>query len=146
MVGADPVSDSGDAGKPLSASNLALRIVSAIVLAPLALLAAYLGGWPFALFWAAAALAVLWEWITLVAGPAYRLMYLSCGGAIAVAGFVAWLGRPIAALLMVGLGALAAAIFAPRERRLWVTPASGMPVRCFWRRCFCAPTMPTAWS
>ena len=35
---------------------------SALVLAPLALLAAYVGGWPFALFWAAAAIAVLWEW------------------------------------------------------------------------------------
>ena len=125
MVGADPVSNEGDAGRPLSASNLALRIVSAIVLAPLALLAAYLGGWPFALFWAAAALAVLWEWIALVAGPTYRLMYLSCGGAVAMAGFVAWLGRPVAALLMVGLGALAAAIFAPAERRLWVTLGVG---------------------
>ena len=42
-------------------------------------------------------------------------MFSSCGGAIAAAGFVAWLGRPIAALLMVGLGALAAAIFAPSD-------------------------------
>jgi phosphatidate cytidylyltransferase len=105
----------------LSASNLALRILSAVILAPLAFLAAYLGGVPFAIFWTMAALAVLWEWITMVAGPSYRLMFSACGGAIAVAGFVAWLGRPIAALLMVGLGALAAAIFAPRERRVWVT-------------------------
>jgi phosphatidate cytidylyltransferase len=109
----------------LSASNLALRILSAVILAPLAFLAAYLGGVPFAIFWTVAALAVLWEWITMVAGPSYRLMFSACGGAIAVAGFVAWLGRPIAALLMVGLGALAAAIFAPRERRLWVTAGIG---------------------
>lgn len=125
MVDADPVSSSGDAGRPLSANNLALRVLSAVVLAPLALFAAYLGGWPFALFWAAAALAVLWEWITLVVGPAYRLMFSSCGAAIVIAGFVAWLGRPVAALLMVGLGAFAAAVFAPPERRLWVSIGVG---------------------
>lgn len=125
MVGVDPASNSGKAGTSLSASNLALRILSAVILAPLAFLAAYLGGVPFAIFWTVAALAVLWEWITMVAGPSYRLMYSACGGAIAVAGFVAWLGRPIAALLMLGLGALAAAIFAPRERRLWVTAGIG---------------------
>ena len=125
MVDADPVSSSGDAGRPLSANNLALRVLSAVVLAPLALFAAYLGGWPFALFWGAAALAVLWEWITLVAGPAYRLMFSSCGAAIVIAGFVAWLGRPVAALLMVGLGAFAAAVFAPPERRLWVSIGVG---------------------
>ncbi len=125
MVGVDPVSNSGKAGTSLSASNLALRILSAVILAPLAFLAAYLGGVPFAIFWTVAALAVLWEWIMMVAGPSYRLMFSACGGAIAVAGFVAWLGRPIVALLMVGLGALAAAIFAPRERRLWVTAGIG---------------------
>ncbi|HXZ21897.1 MAG TPA: phosphatidate cytidylyltransferase [Pseudolabrys sp.] len=121
VVGADPVSRSSDAGSPLSGSNLTLRVISGAVLAPVAILSAYLGGWAFALFWAIAAIIVLWEWTTLVVGTAYRLMFSSCAAAIAAAGFVAWLGRPIAALLMVGLGALAAAIFAPRERRLWVT-------------------------
>lgn len=120
MVGVDPVSDSGDRSKPLSGSNLALRVLSAIVLAPLALLTAYYGDWPFALFWGVAALAVMWEWITLVAGNSYRLLFLSCAGAIAAAGFVAYLGWPIVALLMVGLGALGAAVFASQEKRLWV--------------------------
>ena len=49
-------------------NNLVLRIASAAVMAPLAVWAAWLGGWPFALFWAVASIAVLWEWITLVAG------------------------------------------------------------------------------
>ena len=125
VVDADPVSRSNDAGSQLSRSNLALRAVSAAVLAPLAILSAYVDGWAFALFWGIAAIIVLWEWTTLVAGPAYRLMFSSCGGAIAASGFVAWLGRPITALLMVGLGALAGAIFAPREQRLWVTAGIG---------------------
>ena len=110
MVGGEPVSNPVKAGIPLSANNLLLRVVSAAVLAPLALVAAYLGDLPFALFWGAAALIVLWEWMTLVVGPNYRLMVLSCAAAIAVADFLAWLGRPITALFMVGLGALAGAL------------------------------------
>ena len=124
-MGVDPVSSSGDANRALSVNNLALRIISAAILAPLALLTAYLGRWPFALFWGVAAIAVLWEWVVLVAGPSYRLMFSCCAGGVAIAGFVGWLGRPIAAVLMVGLGALAAAIFAPPERRLWVTVGIG---------------------
>lgn len=54
---------------PAARSNLALRVASAAVLAPIALLVTYMGGLPFALFWAVAAAAVLWEWVSLVAGP-----------------------------------------------------------------------------
>jgi phosphatidate cytidylyltransferase len=52
-------------------SNLALRIVSAAVLAPVAIGAAFFGGAAFAVFWAAAALAVAWEWTRLVKGPVW---------------------------------------------------------------------------
>jgi phosphatidate cytidylyltransferase len=106
-------------------NNLTLRVASAAVLGPLALVTAYLGGWPFALFWGFAAIAVLWEWTTLVAGPRHRLMLSACGSAVAAAALVAWLGRPIAAILLVGLGVFAALIFAPRERRLWITAGIG---------------------
>lgn len=109
----------------MSRNNLALRILSAAVLAPLAIFSAYHGGWVFVLFWGLAAIAVLWEWTTMVVGASHRMMFSSCGGAIAIAGFVAWLGRPIVAILMVGLGGLAAAIFAPEERRVWVTAGIG---------------------
>ena len=125
MVGSEPISNAEKAGVPLSANNLLLRVVSATVLAPLALVAAYIGGLPFALFWGIAALVVLWEWVTLGVGPKYRLLVLSCAAAIAVADFLAWLGRPVTALFMVGLGALAGAIFAPSERRLWVIAGAG---------------------
>ena len=121
MVDSNPVSQSSDPSKPLSANNLALRIASAAVLAPLALVTAYFGGWAFVLFWSAAALAVLWEWMELVAGKAHRPLFISCVGAVVAAGLLVWLDRPISALLMLGLGALAAAIFSPSSRRLWVT-------------------------
>lgn len=102
------------------ANNLLLRIVSALVLAPVAVAAAYIGGWPFALFWGVAGIAVLWEWIAMVAGPGHRLMFSSCAAALAVAATVEWLGRPIAGILVVALGALAAAVFATRQRRFWI--------------------------
>jgi phosphatidate cytidylyltransferase len=44
------------------------RVLSALVLAPIAIGAVYVGGWLFALFWAIAAAVALWEWITLVGG------------------------------------------------------------------------------
>jgi phosphatidate cytidylyltransferase len=47
-------------------SELALRIGSAALLIPLAIGVAYVGGWLFALFWAAAALITLAEWTMLV--------------------------------------------------------------------------------
>ena len=103
------------------ANNLALRVASAVVLAPLALVAAYAGGWPFDLFWCVAAIIVLWEWFAMVVGPGHRLMFSSCASALAVAATVGWRERPLAAILLVGLGALAALIFAPRGRRLWIT-------------------------
>ncbi len=117
------------AAEPAQASaathNLMLRVASAVVLGPLALVVAWLGDWPFALFWGVAAIAVLWEWTTLVVGHRYRLMLSSCASAIAVAALVAWRGREVTAILLVGLGALAATIFAPRERRFWITAGIG---------------------
>jgi phosphatidate cytidylyltransferase len=69
-------------------NNLVLRIISAIVLAPVALTVAYLGGWVFALFWGLAALAVLWEWTKLVTGPAWTLAGIFYAGALLVAPLV----------------------------------------------------------
>jgi phosphatidate cytidylyltransferase len=127
VLDTSPVSGPGGAGASASApsNNLMLRIVSAAMLAPLALFVAWVGDWPFAVFWGAAAIAVLWEWIRLVAGPRHFLMLSSCASAIVVAALVTWRDRPTAGILLVGLGALAATIFAPRERRFWITAGIG---------------------
>ena len=58
-------------------------------------------------------------------GPNYRLLLSVLRSAIAVADLVAWHGRPVAAILVVGLGVLAGAIFAPRERRVWMIAGVG---------------------
>jgi phosphatidate cytidylyltransferase len=60
---ASPLTGAGPKGGP---SNLTLRVASAAVLVPLAVASAYWGGWPFVVFWALAAIGILWEWIGLV--------------------------------------------------------------------------------
>ncbi len=127
MIEIDPASSPGKAKSPLTAPllNLTLRIASAAVMAPAAIFVAWLGNWPFAVFWGIAALAVLWEWTQLVVGPRYPLMLVTGTSAIAVATLIGWRHRPITAALLVGLGALAATIFAPRERRFWITAGIG---------------------
>src|SRR5262249_49788300 len=96
-----PRSDPGGPGTAAPAHNLVLRVLSSAVLAPVAIWAAYAGGWAFALFWTLAAIAVLWEWIALVAGPSNRLMFFSGAIALAVAALVADRNPPIAALMLV---------------------------------------------
>ena len=47
-------------------SNLALRVISSALLAPLTILVAWFGGLPFVAFWTIAASIVLWEWTGLI--------------------------------------------------------------------------------
>ena len=63
MAGADPAIQDTE---PSRHSNLALRWASSLVLAPVVVGFAYLGGWPFVALWTLAACLVLWEWSTLV--------------------------------------------------------------------------------
>lgn len=69
-----PESGTSEAGPAATTarSNLALRVASAAVLAPLAIGVTYIGGWPFAAFWGIAAAAVLWEWTQLVRGALWN--------------------------------------------------------------------------
>jgi phosphatidate cytidylyltransferase len=53
-----------------SRSELRKRIASGVVMAVLAVGVAVVGDWPFALFWAAAAVGIFWEWSAIAAGGA----------------------------------------------------------------------------
>jgi phosphatidate cytidylyltransferase len=108
------------AGSATGRSNLALRVASALVLAPLAIAIAYFGGWPFVLFWALAALGILWEWAALVAGPTGRSVFLAGAGPLVIATVLAGLHRPLAAMLIIAVGAVGAAAFAPTRERPWI--------------------------
>jgi phosphatidate cytidylyltransferase len=120
-MGADqPVRAFGPRG-----NELALRICSALVLVPLALGTAYVGGWPFTAFWGVAALGVLWEWMSLVAGSDRRAVLMVGGGSIALALVLVTTSHHLAAVIVLAMGALGAAALAPAERRSWV--AGGIP-------------------
>jgi phosphatidate cytidylyltransferase len=100
-------------------SNLMLRIGSSLVLAPVAIAAAYFGGLAFIAFWAIAALAVLWEWDTLVCADDRNAVLAT--GAVALAGsaLLLVLGRSGIAIALVALGVLGAAVMTSKVRRGW---------------------------
>ena len=108
-------------------SNFRLRIVSAVILAPLVLGCVYLGGWVFFLLCAAAAAGILWEWTRLIVGGADARMLLPGLAALAAALLLAGFDEPGAAAGTVVIGAvLAAAVvtawplrFPARNPPLW---------------------------
>jgi phosphatidate cytidylyltransferase len=117
--------------------ELMLRVVSSVLLAPLAIAAAYVGGPWFIGFWLIAAAGVLWEWLALVAGarslgPAARGGWIALGavyaGAMLAAPLVLRGESDFGFVAMVFLFAVVwatdvAAYFAGRRiggRRLWL--------------------------
>jgi phosphatidate cytidylyltransferase len=96
-----------------------------LVLVPLAIGTAYLGGWLFALFWGAAAMGVLWEWTALVARNDPRSVLLTGGASLALAVVLVAAGHLLAAVVVLAMGAIGAASLALAERRTWV--AGGIP-------------------
>jgi phosphatidate cytidylyltransferase len=106
------------------------RILSALVLAPLAIAVAWapatfpvLGVWIFGLFWLIAALAVWWEWNALVSGPGNNLLFFLGGAALALSMFIAEFGaaRTRTPVLIIILGAFAVSVFARADRRIWAS-------------------------
>jgi phosphatidate cytidylyltransferase len=106
-------------------SELALRVCSALVLVPLAIGTAYLGGLPFVVFWGAAAMGVLWEWTSLVAGSDRRSALMIGGASLVLALALVVADHPLAAVIVLAISTLGAAALAPAERRTWV--AGGIP-------------------
>ncbi len=86
-------------------------------MAALAIAAVVLGGWPFVLFWAAAALGVFWEWSAIVADGAVAVR-LAGAVALVVAALAAGGGQLLAALVALAGGAGMVAGMCP-QRRIW---------------------------
>jgi len=105
--------------------GLALRVCSALVLVPLALGAAYLGCWPFAVLWGLAAMVVLWEWNSLVAGSDQRIVLTTGGASLALAIALVLTGHLLAAVIVLAISTLGVASLAPAKRRTWL--AAGVP-------------------
>jgi phosphatidate cytidylyltransferase len=98
---------------------------SGLVLALLAIGAAVLGGWPFALFWSVAAIGVLWEWTTLCAGADRRSILVTGTAALVLALALVGTSHLLAATIVLAVGTMGTAALAPFGRRLWA--AGGIP-------------------
>jgi phosphatidate cytidylyltransferase len=105
--------DPQSGGKPTLApdqqnNNLARRAASALVLAPVAVAVAGLGGWIFVIAYAIAGGLVLWEWTFLVARRSDLRMLIPGGTALAIAAALAGEDQPTAAIAALAIGALIA--------------------------------------
>jgi phosphatidate cytidylyltransferase len=120
VAGSKPVdNNSSRLSIPDRRNNLMLRVASSLVLAPLAIVAAYFGGYVFAGFWLVAAVIVLWEWDTLVCAHD-RNSVLTIGVAALVGGsLLLALDRAGIAVALICLGACGVAVLASRVRRPW---------------------------
>jgi len=99
-------------------SNLLLRIAASLVLAPVAIAIAYLGGWPWAVLVTAATIGLYVEWLAVIGARKQRLIL---PGILILLG-LGWVeaehmtAARLAAIVVPGV--LAVAVLAP-ERRIW---------------------------
>lgn len=116
---APPSGDSARASSAANSRNLMLRVAAGVVLAPLTLAAAWLGGW----FWTSLAtlvtIGMYAEWLSVV--RAMRPAVLAAGiVALAIAGVALALGLPVTVVLALAAGLIAVAILT-RVGRGWAT-------------------------
>jgi phosphatidate cytidylyltransferase len=99
------------AAAPRSLSNLQLRILSAIVLAALALGATWLGGATFQILMAIMALAIFYEWSVMARKPGNAVLQTVAGGLLVCMLLALLFGLP-AELIILGLAASVALVYA----------------------------------
>jgi phosphatidate cytidylyltransferase len=97
------------------ARNLLLRFAAALVLAPLAIAAAYAGGWLWGALVMLAAIGLYVEWLTIVDARTPRVMAV---GIVTLFGAAASLeiGQIGAACVVVAIGIVGAALLSPHRR------------------------------
>lgn len=104
-------------------SNLYMRVVAALVLAPLTIAIAWLGGWIWACVVIAAAALLYFEWLMIVGVSGNRRVVVAGIAALALAGICLMLLRTDIAAAVILAGILAAATMA-KDKRGWI--ASGL--------------------
>jgi phosphatidate cytidylyltransferase len=98
--------------------NLLMRVLAAVVLAPIAIAIAWAGGWLWVVLVMLVTIGLYLEWLMIV-GLAREIRASVPGvAALAVAGICMMAGRIDAALIVLGVGLVAVALLSP-ERRNW---------------------------
>ena len=98
--------------------NLLVRILVALVLAPLAIAIAHAGGWPWAVLVTLAAAGLYVEWLMIIGVARETRMAASGAAALAISGLCLAVGWIDASLVATGLGLAAVALLSP-QRRIW---------------------------
>jgi phosphatidate cytidylyltransferase len=102
--------------------NLLLRVIVALVLAPVAVAIAYAGGWPWTALVTLAAIGLYVEWLAIIGAAHQRRVIISGVAGLAISGFCLGIGRIDAALVASVLGLAAVTLLSP-QRQIWT--ASG---------------------
>jgi phosphatidate cytidylyltransferase len=112
----------GDKAAPAAAEqgsrNLVMRVLAALVLAPLAIAIAYAGGWLWATLVMLASIGLYVEWLMIVGLARETRVSASGVAALAIGGICLIAGRIDAALIVLAIGLVAVALVSP-ERRNW---------------------------
>ncbi len=104
--------------------NLILRVIAALVLAPVAIAIAWLGGWLWTTLVTLAAIGLYVEWL-MIAGTARETRVVTSGAvALAISGLCLAAGRIDASVLALALGLAAVALLSP-QRRSWIATGFG---------------------
>jgi phosphatidate cytidylyltransferase len=96
--------------------NLLMRVVAALVLAPLAIAVAYAGSWWWIVPVTLLAIGLFVEWLTVVGSAREKRVIAAGVVALTVAGLCLGFARVELALVALGLGAAATALLSSRQR------------------------------
>jgi len=95
---------------PKKLSDLGIRLASALVLGPLVLGIAYLGGFAFGVLMLAAAMLFLWEWFSMTGTAAMSAPSLVGQGGLVALAVLHWFGMPEIGLGVMCLSTLAVCV------------------------------------
>ena len=109
--------DAAPAGSAPGSSNLVMRVIAALVLAPLALVIAYAGGWMWALLVTLVSIGLFVEWLTVVGAGQVAPTAIGTT-ALAIMGFCMALGW-LTPVVLIGLLGVACIAFLARGKRGW---------------------------
>jgi phosphatidate cytidylyltransferase len=104
--------------------NLLMRVMAALVLAPLTIAIAYAGGWLWAALVTLAAIGLYCEWLMILGAARQPRVVASGVIGLVLAGICLASGRIGASLVPLGLGLAGVALFSP-ERRSWTATGFG---------------------
>lgn len=100
-------------------NNLMLRVVSALILAPLTIAVAFFGGWSFVIFWGVAAIGVGYEWSRMIADHRDTTNIAAAAAVLACVTITAMFAGVVFAGALIIVGALIVAALAHSRQRGW---------------------------